>query len=63
MQFKCRINGNEMHCEENQLLRLLRLLNDEELIRFHRRAELESDSELAEILVSEMNNRSFKPKK
>jgi hypothetical protein len=49
-----------MHCDLNQLLRLLRLLSDEELIRLGRRAELVGDSEVALICASEQKIETLK---
>lgn len=49
-----------MHCEENKLLRILRLLSDEELIRLGRRAELQGDLEIAQFIAGILSDRSFK---
>jgi len=46
-----------MHCEDKQLLRLLRLLSDEELIRIIRRAEHAGDAETIGILFEELEHR------
>ena len=49
-----------MHCEDKQLLHLLRLLSDEELIRIIRRAEHTHQTEIIGVLLEEVEHRRVK---